>query len=99
MRQGELDHLDVGHRLDRLPVTALHVAVVALCALGFSFDMLEIGLALPHACSSGGWGFAPHDTRGGRPRGAPLTRIHDNSRRPRQRARLLSSSVRPRRPR
>ena len=44
MRQGELDHLDVGHRLDRLPVTALHVAAVALCALGFSFDLFEIGL-------------------------------------------------------
>lgn len=31
-------------RIDRLPVTRLHLAVTALCALGFSFDLMEIAL-------------------------------------------------------
>ena len=34
----------VAARLDGLPVTALHVAAIALCALGFMFDLLEIAL-------------------------------------------------------
>jgi putative MFS transporter len=33
---------DVAGRLDRLPVTALHVAATALCAAGFMFDLMEI---------------------------------------------------------
>ena len=81
MRQGELDHLDVGHRLDRLPVTALHVAVVALCALGFSFDMLEIGLgnvlsavfsAPPHAVAPGDLSLLLSSVYAGAVVGAPL---------------------------
>jgi len=31
-------------RMDRLPVTRLHLAATALCALGFSFDLMEIAL-------------------------------------------------------
>ncbi|MGJ7543792.1 MFS transporter [Variovorax sp. LT1R16] len=30
--------------MDRLPVTRLHLAAVALCALGFSFDLMEMAL-------------------------------------------------------
>ena len=58
-----LDHLDVGQRLDRLPVTALHVAAVALCALGFSFDLFEIGLGnvLSAVFSAPPYALAPGD--------------------------------------
>jgi len=35
---------EVARRMDRLPLTALHIAALALCALGFAFDLLEIGL-------------------------------------------------------
>ena len=38
------DERDIADRLDRLPVTVLHVAIVALCALGFAFDTLEVAL-------------------------------------------------------
>lgn len=38
------DTADIGARLDRLPVTALHGLAVALCTLGFTFDLIEIGL-------------------------------------------------------
>jgi putative MFS transporter len=34
----------IGRRLDRLPVTYLHLAVMAACAFGFTFDLLELGL-------------------------------------------------------
>ena len=34
----------VAERLDQHGITALHVAIVAVCALGFSFDLLEISL-------------------------------------------------------
>lgn len=35
---------DVAARMDRLPLSALHLAAVGLCALGFMFDLLEIAL-------------------------------------------------------
>ena len=35
---------DVATRLDRLPVTALHLIALALCACGFAFDTLELAL-------------------------------------------------------
>ena len=35
---------DIATRMDRLPVTALHCFVVAVCAFGLSFDTLEIAL-------------------------------------------------------
>ncbi len=35
---------DVSARMDRLPITTLHMAAVILCALGFMFDLLEIAL-------------------------------------------------------
>lgn len=34
----------VAERLDQHGITRLHVAIVAVCALGFSFDLLEIAL-------------------------------------------------------
>lgn len=36
--------LNIAQRMDRLPVTRLHLAAVALCALGFSFDLMEMAL-------------------------------------------------------
>lgn len=35
---------DVPVRLDRLPVTRLHLLVVVACAIGFGFDLLEVAL-------------------------------------------------------
>lgn len=35
---------NISERLDQLPVTRLHAAAVVLCALGFSFDLLEVAL-------------------------------------------------------
>jgi len=35
---------EAGSRLDRLPVTALHLLAMALCAFGFAFDTLELAL-------------------------------------------------------
>lgn len=35
---------DIAGLLDRMPVTRLHCLAVGLCALGFSFDLLEIAL-------------------------------------------------------
>ena len=52
---------DIAARLDALPVTPLHAAVVVLCALGFLFDVAEAALsnalsavfsAPPHAVAS-----------------------------------------------
>jgi putative MFS transporter len=39
-----VDFAGIGRRLDRLPVTHLHLATMAVCALGFTFDLLELGL-------------------------------------------------------
>jgi len=36
--------VEVAHRMDRLPVTRLHVLATALCAFGFSFDLMEMAL-------------------------------------------------------
>jgi MFS transporter, putative metabolite:H+ symporter len=56
-----VDETDIGSRLDRLPVTRLHVLAIGLCALGFLFDLLEIALGSalaavfsmpPHAAQS-----------------------------------------------
>lgn len=53
-----MDPHDIGNRLDRLPVTALHLLALLLCALGFAFDTFELALggilaavfsAAPHA--------------------------------------------------
>ena len=38
------DPADVASRLDRLPVTALHLLVIGLCSLGFVFDLMEVAL-------------------------------------------------------
>ena len=35
---------DIAQRMDRLPVTRLHIGVTLLCALGFSFDLMEMAL-------------------------------------------------------
>jgi putative MFS transporter len=39
-----IDLTGIGRRLDRLPVTYLHLAAMAVCAFGFTFDLLELGL-------------------------------------------------------
>src|ERR1700730_7724756 len=39
-----IDFAGIGQCLDRLPVTYLHLAAMAVCAFGFTFDLLEIGL-------------------------------------------------------
>lgn len=44
LAQAEASEHDVALRMDRLPVTALHIAAIVLCALGFMFDLLEIAL-------------------------------------------------------
>jgi putative MFS transporter len=38
------DHASIGKRLDHLPVTRLHLAIVFTCACGFTFDLIEIAL-------------------------------------------------------
>ncbi len=56
-----VNEADIGSRLDKLPVTRLHVLAIGLCALGFLFDLLEIALGSalaavfsmpPHAAQS-----------------------------------------------
>src|SRR5882672_626271 len=44
MLQRMLDEAGIANRMDRLPLTMLHVRALGLCALGFAFDLLEIGL-------------------------------------------------------
>jgi putative MFS transporter len=39
-----IDFAGIGRRLDRLPVTYLHLGIMAVCAFGFAFDLLELGL-------------------------------------------------------
>ena len=36
--------VSIAERLDRLPLTRLHVAILAVCAGGFAFDLLEVAL-------------------------------------------------------
>jgi putative MFS transporter len=35
---------DIPKRLDRLPITRLHLLVIVACAIGFGFDLLEVAL-------------------------------------------------------
>jgi MFS transporter, putative metabolite:H+ symporter len=42
--EAEADTVPVALRLDRIPVTRLHVGVVVVCALGFMFDTMEMAL-------------------------------------------------------
>jgi putative MFS transporter len=42
---GMADNLSVAQRLDRLPVTALHMAIFALCAFGLFADIAEVALS------------------------------------------------------
>ena len=34
----------IGRRMDQLPLTRLHFAIMAICACGFTFDLLEVAL-------------------------------------------------------
>jgi putative MFS transporter len=34
----------IARRMDQLPLTRLHVAIMAICACGFTFDLLEVAL-------------------------------------------------------
>ena len=38
------DSIDLRRRLDDMPISRLHVAVICLCSLAFAFDLLEIAL-------------------------------------------------------
>ena len=39
------DHrANIAGRLERLPVTWLHAAIIAACSIGFGFDLLEVAL-------------------------------------------------------
>lgn len=42
-----LESRGIAARLDRLPVTALHTAIVVVCALGPLFDVVEAALIWP----------------------------------------------------
>jgi putative MFS transporter len=42
---GMVDNLTIAQRLDRLPVTALHIAVFALCSFGLFADIAEVALS------------------------------------------------------
>ena len=44
MLQRVVDKANIANRMDRLPLTLLHVWALGLCTLGFAFDLLEIGL-------------------------------------------------------
>src|SRR5689334_13454444 len=39
------DDVAIGQRLDRLPLTGLHVAIFALCTLGLAADIGEVALS------------------------------------------------------
>ncbi|MFZ4287508.1 MFS transporter [Variovorax sp. HJSM1_2] len=39
-----LEKRAIAHRLDALPITSLHVLIIALCSAGFAFDLLEMAL-------------------------------------------------------
>ena len=34
----------IARRMDQLPLTRLHLAIMAICAIGFTFDLLEVAL-------------------------------------------------------
>lgn len=72
---------ELGARLDRLPVSALHVVAVGLCALGFAFDTFELALggilaavfsAPPHAIPAGELSLLLASVYVGATLGAPL---------------------------
>lgn len=44
MKREDVRLADVDARMDRLPVTALHLAVVGVCATGFAFDLFEMAM-------------------------------------------------------
>lgn len=44
MKQDHIHELDVGARMDVMPVTLLHLAATGLCMVGFAFDLFELAL-------------------------------------------------------
>jgi putative MFS transporter len=56
------DDAGIGPRLDRLPISALHVAVVVICALGLLFDVVEaaLGNALSAVFSTAPYQVSPY---------------------------------------
>src|SRR5262249_51532105 len=42
---GTVEDADIAARLDRLPLTRLHVAVILVCAFGLLFDVVEAALS------------------------------------------------------
>lgn len=44
MKQDEVRYLDVGARMDAMPLTALHLVAICLCMFGFAFDLFEMAL-------------------------------------------------------
>lgn len=72
----------IAERLDRVPFTRLHAFAIALCALGFGFDLLEmmLGSALaavfsspPHAAAPGQLSLLLSSVFAGAAVGAPLS--------------------------
>ncbi len=45
MNDGMAGTPSIAARLDRLPVTALHIAIFALCAFGLFADIAEVALS------------------------------------------------------
>ena len=45
METGPTENSTIAARLDRLPVTSLHVAIVAVCAVGLFADIAELVLS------------------------------------------------------
>jgi hypothetical protein len=43
--QAHAPGVTIAARLDRLPLTRLHIAVVCLCTAGFAFDFLEVAMS------------------------------------------------------
>jgi MFS transporter, putative metabolite:H+ symporter len=44
VRQRHTFAADIAQRMDQLPLTRLHLAIMAICACGFTFDLLEVAL-------------------------------------------------------
>src|SRR4051812_2004527 len=71
----------IAERMDRLPVTSLHVVTAMLCALGFMFDTMELALGnllsavfstAPHVASAQELSFLIASVYAGAVIGAPL---------------------------
>lgn len=44
LKQDEVRYVDVGARMDAMPLTVLHLLAIGLCMFGFAFDLFEMAL-------------------------------------------------------